>query len=92
MEDRADVRRRFDPAQHQHQLRCRGPRTMRCHPSPVEAVTFGSAAMVSPTSATTRSALGQPAELGGVRPLRGSHVGSSFPTNPAPAQSSPRHR
>lgn len=46
MEDRADVRRRFDPAQHQHQLRCRRSRTMRCHPSPVEAVTFGSAAMV----------------------------------------------
>jgi hypothetical protein len=35
---------------------------------------------------------GQPAELGRVRPLRRSHVGSSFPTNPAPAQSSPRHR
>ena len=45
MEDRADVRRRFDPAQHQHQLAAaaRG----RCgSPIPVEAVTFGSAAMV----------------------------------------------
>jgi hypothetical protein len=69
------------------------PRTMRCHPSPVEAVDLRQRRHgFSPTSATTRSALGQPAELGGVRPLGGSHVGSSFPTNPAPAPSSPRHR